>query len=307
MRAARIQEIGALPDLAEVDEPDGAVVEVLAAPLNPIDLAVSRGLYFGGHPALPYVPGCEAVGRTPDGRTVWSSPVGSVSTGTARSPNGPRSGTRSVWSCPEGADPALAGASASPGWRAGFRSPGARRSRAAKRCSFSGRRDPSGSSGFSREAARRRPGRGGGAQRRTARAGALARRRRDRPVGRRPRPRRGVPRGLRRRRAVVRLRPALGYARGGRGAGRGPARPRRQPRPVRGAGIVDRLGGGPREEPHDPRPHELPRPARRARRGVRAARRSRGDGSIALEVERVALDDVTYAWRRLAEGAQASS
>ncbi len=44
---------------------------MLAAPINPIDLAVSRGILATGHPALPYVPGCEAVGRSADGRLVW--------------------------------------------------------------------------------------------------------------------------------------------------------------------------------------------------------------------------------------------
>ena len=71
MKAALIRELGAVPDVAEVDEPPGEVVDVLAAPINPIDLATSRGLLAAGHPELPYVPGCEAVGRTADGRLVW--------------------------------------------------------------------------------------------------------------------------------------------------------------------------------------------------------------------------------------------
>ena len=48
----------------------GETIEVLAAPINPIDLAVSRGVLATGHPELPYVPGCEAVGRIDD-RIVW--------------------------------------------------------------------------------------------------------------------------------------------------------------------------------------------------------------------------------------------
>lgn len=52
-------------------EPIGDAIDVLAAPINPIDLAVSRGVLAGGHPPLPYVPGCEAVGRAADGRVVW--------------------------------------------------------------------------------------------------------------------------------------------------------------------------------------------------------------------------------------------
>ena len=71
MRAAVIRKVGALPELDDVAEPSGETIDVLAAPINPIDLAVSRGVLASGHPDLPYVPGCEAVGRTADGRSVW--------------------------------------------------------------------------------------------------------------------------------------------------------------------------------------------------------------------------------------------
>ena len=71
MRAALIREVGGAPEVGEVAEPAGDSVGVLAAPINPIDLAVSRGILATGHPALPYVPGCEAVGRSADGRVVW--------------------------------------------------------------------------------------------------------------------------------------------------------------------------------------------------------------------------------------------
>ena len=69
--AGLIRQVGGIPEPAEVEAPDGEVVEVLAAPINPIDLAVSRGVLATGHPELPYVPGCEVVGRTADGRTMW--------------------------------------------------------------------------------------------------------------------------------------------------------------------------------------------------------------------------------------------
>jgi NADPH:quinone reductase-like Zn-dependent oxidoreductase len=71
VRAAVIRSVGAVPEVGEVAEPSGEAIEVLAAPINPIDLAVSRGILATGHPELPYVPGCEAVGRTADGRVVW--------------------------------------------------------------------------------------------------------------------------------------------------------------------------------------------------------------------------------------------
>jgi NADPH:quinone reductase len=111
MRVALIRELGSLPEVAELDDPDGDdVLEVVAAPLNPIDVAVSNGRFFGGHPELPYVPGCEAVGRTGDGRLVW---VFGGGLGVARSgamAHRVSIGTSSVIDVPEGADPALAGA-----------------------------------------------------------------------------------------------------------------------------------------------------------------------------------------------------
>jgi NADPH2:quinone reductase len=71
VRAAVVREVGALAEVGDVTEPSGETIAVLAAPINPIDLAVSRGVLATGHPPLPYVPGCEAVGRTADGRVVW--------------------------------------------------------------------------------------------------------------------------------------------------------------------------------------------------------------------------------------------
>jgi NADPH:quinone reductase len=72
MRAAVITELGKPPEVAERPDPDGdAVYEISAVALNPIDVNVGAGRYFGGHPELPYVPGCEGVGRAPDGRRVY--------------------------------------------------------------------------------------------------------------------------------------------------------------------------------------------------------------------------------------------
>jgi NADPH2:quinone reductase len=71
VKAALIRAVGALPDVGIAPEPVEEAIDVLAAPINPIDLAVSRGALASGHPELPYVPGCEAVGRTADGRIVW--------------------------------------------------------------------------------------------------------------------------------------------------------------------------------------------------------------------------------------------
>ena len=110
MKAALIHEVGGVPEVGDVDEPSGEIIEVLAAPINPIDLSVSRGILATGHPELPYVPGCEAVGRTADGRIVWI--FGGTLGRTTNGAMGARAavGDAHAIDVPEGADPALAAA-----------------------------------------------------------------------------------------------------------------------------------------------------------------------------------------------------
>jgi len=108
VKAAVIREVGMLPEVVERDEPPGDVVEIVAAPINPIDLAVARGILATGHPPLPYVPGCEAVGRTPEGRLVWI-----FGGGFGRTVNGGMAERASIGDAlaipvPDGADPAVA-------------------------------------------------------------------------------------------------------------------------------------------------------------------------------------------------------
>src|SRR5437867_2160510 len=72
MRAALISELGRPPELVDRPEPSGeATYEMAAVSLNPLDINVGAGRYFGGHPELPYVTGCEGVGRAPDGTRVY--------------------------------------------------------------------------------------------------------------------------------------------------------------------------------------------------------------------------------------------
>lgn len=110
MKAALVHEVGALPVVGDVVEPSGETIEVLAAPINPIDLAVSRGMLATGHPKLPYVPGCEAVGRSSDGRLVWifGGSLGRMSNGAMA--ERAAIGDAHAIEVPEGADPALAAA-----------------------------------------------------------------------------------------------------------------------------------------------------------------------------------------------------
>ena len=73
MRAARIHEIGSLPqvdELAPLETADALRVSMSA--LNPVDVAIGTGRFYGGVPPTPYVIGSEAVGLMPDGRRVWA-------------------------------------------------------------------------------------------------------------------------------------------------------------------------------------------------------------------------------------------
>src|SRR2546428_7165883 len=66
MRAAVVERYGEPPVVRELDEPksDGTnLVEVTAAPLNPVDLSIATGKFYAGSPPTPYVPGGEGVGR----------------------------------------------------------------------------------------------------------------------------------------------------------------------------------------------------------------------------------------------------
>jgi NADPH2:quinone reductase len=69
MQAAQLEELKQPPRPVEIEDRDG--LAVVAVALNPLDLAVGSGGFYGGHPPLPYVPGCEAVARTPDGGLVY--------------------------------------------------------------------------------------------------------------------------------------------------------------------------------------------------------------------------------------------
>ena len=120
MKAVVVTELGKPPVLQDVPEPEPAegeaLLEILAAPINPVDLGVASGRFFGGTPPLPYVAGAEAVGRVlrsethPEGTLVWtgmhglgiSRPGVMAERGVAREDG--------VVPVPDGADPALAAA-----------------------------------------------------------------------------------------------------------------------------------------------------------------------------------------------------
>ncbi|MEJ7567033.1 MAG: zinc-binding alcohol dehydrogenase family protein [Gaiellaceae bacterium] len=110
MRAAQVTELGRPPFVGEAPEPEGDAIDVVAASLNPIDVAVANGRFYGGHPELPYVPGCEAVGRERvSGRLIWTFGGGLGLTRNGAMAERTLPGTV-VAEVPDGADPALAAA-----------------------------------------------------------------------------------------------------------------------------------------------------------------------------------------------------
>jgi NADPH:quinone reductase-like Zn-dependent oxidoreductase len=78
LRAAVLQEYG-VPRAGEFEEPaagpEQAVVEVLAAGLNPVDATICAGRFYGGRPPLPSVAGREGVGMLDGKRVYFSAPV----------------------------------------------------------------------------------------------------------------------------------------------------------------------------------------------------------------------------------------
>ena len=81
MRAATITAHGRPPEVLDRDDPvpgpGRLLVAVTAVPITPLDLLCASGTSYFGAPALPYVPGVQAVGVVRDGpaelvgRRVW--------------------------------------------------------------------------------------------------------------------------------------------------------------------------------------------------------------------------------------------
>ena len=66
MRAAVIERYGEPPVLRDVPEPkadESSLVQVSAAPMNPVDISIAGGKFYAGSPPTPYVPGGEGIGR----------------------------------------------------------------------------------------------------------------------------------------------------------------------------------------------------------------------------------------------------
>ena len=78
MRAAVLREYG-IPRADDFDEPvggpDQAVLQVLAAGLNPVDVAICAGRFYAGRPPLPMVAGREGVGMLDGRRVYFDAPI----------------------------------------------------------------------------------------------------------------------------------------------------------------------------------------------------------------------------------------
>jgi NADPH2:quinone reductase len=78
MRAAVLHEYG-VPSAGEFQEPaagpDQAVVQVLAAGLNPVDVAICGGRFYAGRPPLPSIAGREGVGLLDGKRVYFDAPI----------------------------------------------------------------------------------------------------------------------------------------------------------------------------------------------------------------------------------------
>ena len=273
---------------------------MLAAGLNPIDVAMAAGAFRDGPPPLPSVPGLEGVGLL-DGRRVYFDAT----------------------VAPHGSMAARAVVEPEP------------RDRAARR-PRRGRRDRARDLRARRLAGAELAGRAA-ARRARARARRLRGRRAGRRAGRPPARRRGVvaagrsaeglalgrelgadaavgPRGARRRAAGGaarggrrphrrRRRPALGRAGARRDARRVAGRADRAPRAGRGRGGHAAGRRAARVVARRPRAHGVRRPGRGPARGVRAdGRATPRRGELRVLVERVPLDDVEAAWARQQAG-----
>jgi NADPH:quinone reductase len=113
MRAAEIRTPGEPPVVAERDAPvpgEGEVlVEVVAAPITPLDLLCATGTSYFGKPATPYVPGVQGVGRVA-GRAVWFPTSAGMAPGDGSMAEQAVVPEPDLVALPDGADPVLVAA-----------------------------------------------------------------------------------------------------------------------------------------------------------------------------------------------------
>jgi NADPH:quinone reductase-like Zn-dependent oxidoreductase len=108
MKAVEIRVPGRPPVVADRDAPTAApgtvLVEVLAAPITPLDLLCATGTSYFGRPATPYVPGVQGVGRV-DGKLVWFPTTAGMTPGDGSMAQLAAVPEADLVELPEGADP----------------------------------------------------------------------------------------------------------------------------------------------------------------------------------------------------------
>ena len=113
MRAAVISALGTPPVPSEHYAPhatDGQLtVEMEAAAINPVDIAIATGTFYAGHPSLPFVPCIEGVGRI-GGRLVYIQGAGLGITAAGLAAGRVAAPAAALIDLPGDADPAIAAA-----------------------------------------------------------------------------------------------------------------------------------------------------------------------------------------------------
>src|SRR3954463_9819370 len=109
MRAAILREYGKPPEPGQADAPtssgDQVVLDVEAGGLNPVDIRIASGTFYGGSPPLPSVAGREGVGRRAGGELVYfDAPVTPYGSFAERAPIR----QESAIPLPDGVDPGVA-------------------------------------------------------------------------------------------------------------------------------------------------------------------------------------------------------
>jgi NADPH:quinone reductase-like Zn-dependent oxidoreductase len=107
MRAAVLHEYG-VPTFGEFETPSvgpgQAVVDVLAAGVNPVDASISAGRFYAGKPPLPSVAGREGVGILAGERVYFDEPIPPFGSMAKRALIDPRS----TYSVPDGVEDGMA-------------------------------------------------------------------------------------------------------------------------------------------------------------------------------------------------------
>ncbi len=114
MRGIVVHELGATPVFGDppdpVRGPGKALIEMCAAGINPVDLTIASGSFYGGHPPLPFVPGREGVGRVIEGeRFATGTRVYALMSDGSMAERF-TSGEPVMWALPDGDDDAVAAA-----------------------------------------------------------------------------------------------------------------------------------------------------------------------------------------------------